>query len=148
MNLLVSSVLLTVAASNGGDAVTACRAVHESDPPAHIACLEKALRGEQTPASPPSRGPSLGEEQVDHARNLRRPEPVNVEIESVSRDREGHLVFNMADGQVWRETETGLDGRLLEPGKSYPARIERGKVRGYRMYIDGIRRMIKVERIK
>lgn len=150
MNFLVSSVLLTVAASNGVDAVTACRAAHESDPPAHIACLENALRGVQTPApaSPPSRGPSLGEEQVDQGRNLQRPEPVNVEIVSISRDREGQLVFTMADGQVWRETETGLDARLLESGKSYPARIERGKVRGYRMYIEGIRRMIKVERIK
>ncbi len=146
MNFLVSSFLWTVAASNGVDAVTACRASHESAPPAHIACLEEALGREETPASAPP--PSMGAEQIDQGRNAQRPDPVNVEIVSISRDREGRLVFVMADGQAWRETETGLDSRLLESGKSYPARIERGKVRGYRMYIDGIRRMIKVERIK
>ncbi len=35
----------------------------------------------------------------------------------------------------------------LEQGKSYGARIERGKLGGYRMYVDGAPRMIRVTRV-
>ena len=61
---------------------------------------------------------------------------------------DGRGVFQMSDGQVWRETETSPAGQRLATGKSYSGRIERGTMRGYRMHVDGVRRMIKVERIK
>ena len=54
----------------------------------------------------------------------------------------------MADGQVWRETEKTPERQRLEPARKYTARIEPGKVGGYRMYVDGERRMLKVERVK
>lgn len=157
MITLVSLLLATAAATSGADAVTACRAAHASDPPAHIACLERALRGGQTPQSAnsstspasPTTAPklALGEEQIDRGKNIPRPDPVNVEIVSVHNDARGHQVFTMADGQVWRETELMPDNRKLRPGV-YKARIERGSIRGYRMYVDGVRRLFKVERIK
>ncbi len=150
MSTLATLVLLSAAtAQNGADAAAACRAAHESDPLAHIVCLEEALRRQDRPA--PAAGSKatagLGAEQIDR-QTAARPEPVNVQIASLSYDAEGRGLFVMADGQVWRETETSPASQRLRTDKTYVGRIERGKVRGYRMFVDGIRRMIKVERVK
>jgi hypothetical protein len=55
-------------------------------------------------------------------------------------------LFRMADGQVWKATESTPREQRLEPGKSYSARIERGSIGGYRMYVEGKPRMIRVTR--
>jgi hypothetical protein len=150
MSFLVSWILLSAAAPNGADAAAACRAAHAADPPAHIACLEQALRRPDSPApaeSTPKTRPALGSEQVER-QTAERDQPLQVQITSVSYDAEGLGLFRMADGQVWRETESTPASLRLRSGNAYSARIERGKVRGYRMYVDGLRRMIKVERLK
>lgn len=121
------------AAAHAGDAVTDCRAAHAADPPAHIACLERALgaRSEELAALPPA-------DRIDS---------IEVEIAAASYEK-GLGVFELADGQVWRETERTPEQLRLNPGTRYRARIERGTVGGYRMYVDGVRRMLKVKRIK
>jgi hypothetical protein len=131
--LVFVSMALGAAAAPASDPVAECRAAHADDPPAHIACLERALRAgaEELGAKPP-------EERVRE---------VVVEIVAASY-ASGFGVFELADGQVWRETEKTPEQLRLKSGTRYRARIERGTVGGYRMYIDGVRRMIKVKRVK
>lgn len=128
-------------ASSDVDPVVACRTAHGSDPAAHIDCLERALN---------ARNPKLGAEQVRTARREAEdnPKQVEVQIASVSYSDDGRGLFQMTDGQLWSETERSPKGLRLNPGQQYSARIQRGTLGGYRMHVDGMRRMIKVERLK
>jgi hypothetical protein len=153
MHLLASWLLVAAAVpANGAEAVAACRLAHAKNPAAHIACLEEALNRSGTKPSsevPKTTVPTgLGSENLRDQRPPEHDEPVNVEITSATYGLDGRGIFKMSDGQVWRETETTPANQRLAPDKSYSGRIERGTMRGYRMYVDGIRRMIKVERIK
>ncbi len=71
-----------------------------------------------------------------------------VEIESATYGFEGLGLFRMTDGQVWKASESTPREQRLEPSKRYTARIQRGKVGGYRMHVEGVRRMIKVRRVE
>ena len=147
---------LTSMASSSYDAVESCRAIHARDSAAHIACLEDALR-QQAATKPADANPAetnpveeIGLDQVISRERARGdgPKPVAIHIISVTYDGRERGTFRTADGQVWRETEL-LDRRpRLSPSKRYTARIERGMVGGYRMYVDGIRWMYKVERLE
>jgi hypothetical protein len=153
MHLLASWLLLAATApQNGADAVAACRLAHATDPASHIACLEEALNRSGTKPSsevPKASAPAgLGSEQLPDQRPAEYHEPMSVQITAATYGVDGRGVFHMADGQVWRETETTPANQRLATNKPYSGRIERGKMRGYRMHVDGIRRMIKVERIK
>lgn len=153
MHLFASWLLFAAAVpQTGAEVVAACRLAHATDSAAHIACLEEALRRGGTttsPAEPKTNAPAgLGSEQLREQRPAEYHEPVSVQIAAVSYGVDGRGVFQMSDGQVWRETETTPASLRLAPNKPYAGRIERGKFRGYRMYVDGMRRMIKVERIK
>jgi hypothetical protein len=124
---------LAAAAAQASDPVADCRKAHAADPPAHIACLERALGGSK--------------EELGAPRPVERVREVEVEIVAASY-ASGLGIFELADGQVWRETEKAPEQLRLEPGKQYRARIERGNLGGYRMYVDGVRRMLKVKRLK
>lgn len=98
-----------------------------------------------------ARGPvGLGAEQVQSIQKSRDapPEQVMVRIVSTSYNSMDLGVFRMEDGQVWRETETTPRHQRLAPDRQYSARIERGRLGGYRMYVEGVRRMIKLERLE
>lgn len=124
--------LAAAAAHASDDPVADCRKAHAADPAAHVVCLERALGArEELGASPPA-------ERVREA---------DVEIVAASYPS-GLGVFELADGQVWHETERVPEQLRLEPGTRYRARIERGTLGGYRMYVDGVRRMLKVKRVK
>jgi hypothetical protein len=92
----------------------------------------------------------LGAEQAKaRQRSYDTPaEQVSVRIVAATYDAAGFGVFRTADGQVWRETVASPERHHLDPKREYDARIERGKVGGYRMYVDGIKWMHKVERLK
>lgn len=145
----LATVLLTCMAAIAvahADPIAACRAAHAGDPDAHIACLEKALRGEAAPPSPAG----LGAEQAK-ARQRAPDAPTEqaaVRIVSVRYTASGLGVFRMADGQVWLETVASPERHRLEPGREYAALIERGKLGGYRLYVDGVKWMYKVERLQ
>jgi hypothetical protein len=143
-----SSILIFVLASMPppAEAIERCRAAHQADPGLHIACLEDALRN-KPPAKP---AVEIGMEQIEarERASADAPQHVSVRIVGISYDARERGTFRTADGQVWRETEL-LDRRpRLSPSKQYTARIERGVVGGYRLYVDGIRWMYKVERLE
>lgn len=123
---------VTLATAQASDPVVDCRAAHAADPPAHIACLERALGAHTELGAPPP---------------LERVSEIEVEIVAASYPN-GLGIFELADGQVWHETEKTSEPQRLEPGTRYRARIERGTLGGYRMYVDGVRRMLKVKRVK
>jgi hypothetical protein len=158
-----ATVLLTcgvAAAPAHADSIADCRAAHAGDAAAHIACLEDALRATtEAPAAaakatsvaaptPPPAG--LGAEQAKaRQRSADAPlEQAAVRIVAVRYTASGLGLFSMADGQVWLETVATPERHHLEPGREYAARIERGKLGGYRMYVDGVKWMHKVERLK
>lgn len=132
-------------AADPGAAIAECRARHAEHPPEHIACLERelnALGAAHRRAAPPS----LGAEQLRTDRTQETVEQVTVQIASATYGFDGKGLFRMTDGQVWKGTESTPPEQRLQPGTSYAARIERGKLGGYRMYVDGVSRMIKVMR--
>ncbi|MBB6096532.1 hypothetical protein HNQ60_005454 [Povalibacter uvarum] len=155
--------LIAVPAMSGTDPVAECRARHSGDSAAHIACLEGALQGPKPSAAKQpqkvqqqnapvaeAKPTELGAEQVRAGKrdsDEARPQ-VLVDIVSVSYGAGGLGTFRMADGQVWRETVATPERARLDSNKKYSARIERGAIGGYRMYVDGERRMIKLERIE
>lgn len=168
MKSLATILLTSVAAflPAHADPIATCRAAHADDPAAHIACLESALRtagaapamapvsavaatSEPTAAAvtPPA---GLGAEQAKARQRTADapPERVDVRIVSVRYTASGLGLFGMADGQVWLETVATPERHHLKPGREYAARIERGKVGGYRMYVEGVKWMHKVERLK
>jgi hypothetical protein len=160
----------------GTDPVQACRDAHADDPQVHIACLEAALAGQPVPAAgpgpadapaaaaaPPSEAAretlpaavaapapepaGLGADQV-RSRTRTNVEPMQVTIVAVSYNAAGLGTFRMADGQVWRETVASPERRRLKPGREYPARIEVGRVGGFRLFVEGVRWMKTVERLE
>lgn len=163
--VLLSCVAATAVA--GPDPIVACREAHAGNAAAHIACLENALRavgaeppgrpaptGEAAPvaiaATAPQQPTGLGAEQAKARQRSddARPEQVAARIVSVSYDSAGLGVFTMADGQIWRETVATPARHHLDRGREYAARIERGSIGGYRMYVEGVKWMHKVERLK
>jgi hypothetical protein len=170
---ILTTVLLTCAAavaSAGTDPIAACRTAHAGDSAAHIACLENALRAAgAAPAGPVAAAPvpavaaagaatavaapqptGLGAEQAK-ARQRSPDAPMEqaaVRIVAVRYTASGLGLFSMADGQIWLETVATPERHHLEPGREYSARIERGKVGGYRMYVEGVKWLHKVERLK
>jgi len=164
MKPLANSALLTLLAITtsvwANDPVTECRKAHASDPPAHIACLEAALNARSappqdttTPVAPPAAESSsvFGSEQVQQQKRASgesEEEQVTVRIVALRYNSGGLGVFKLDNGQIWRETEEVREHQRLDPGQSYEATIERGTLGGYRMFVEGSRRMLKIERLK
>lgn len=145
------------------DPVAECRQAHADNPTAHIACLEQALnlRQDATGLTPTTAAPAkaagsepasaLGSEQVLQKQRISgevSEQPESVRIVASRYDSTELGLFKLANGQIWRETEETPYHLRLKPGQSYEAIIERGKLGGYRMQIDGIKRMLKIERLK
>lgn len=143
---LLALLFLAETAELPSDVARRCRDAHENDPPARIACLEEALGNR----APEPRSAGIGAEQVEARQRSRESESASatVAIESVRYDAQQRGVFRLADGQVWRETEVSPRHTRLVAGRRYTARIERGQLGGYRMFVEGSRRMIKVERLE
>ncbi len=145
---------LPAAAIDAGDAIDACRAAHGGDPAAHIACLEAALRGPV--AAPASQAPvaevptGLGAEQVVASQRQADPsaEAASVRIVAATYNALELGTFRLDNGQVWRETMKSPPHRRLAPDTEYTATIERGRAGGYRMRVDGIKWMKRVERLE
>jgi hypothetical protein len=138
---------LPVAAS---DAIDACRAAHGGDPAAHIGCLEAALRGPVAAPARPAVATGLGAEQVVASQRQADPsaDAATVRITSATYNVLELGTFRLDNGQVWRETMKSPAHRRLAPDTEYTARIERGRAGGYRMRVDGIKWMKRVERVE
>ena len=145
------------------DPIAACRAAHAGDLEGYARCLEDELRAltaapvvqssrpdgkEKAPRAADSAPRGLGSEQVRDASEESGDEEASVVIVSATYDRSGLGTFRMEDGQVWRETSRSPTRRHLEPDRRYEARIERGKLGGYRLHVDGVRWMKTVRRIE
>jgi hypothetical protein len=155
--------LFANSASASEAVIDACRKAHAEDPAAHVACLEEALRGQATaapasspkaaspaPAPPAAPEKAIGARDVETRKGAQSAEPATAQVEIVQArygsDERG--VFQLADGQRWREVEVSPRQFRLQGDRHYQARIERTKLGGYRLYVDGIRRMLKVERLE
>jgi hypothetical protein len=154
MNVLTVAVLVLSAGiappALSADPAAACRSAHADDPARHIACLEKALLSFDATATAADREPTgLGAEQVraSRARDT-ASERMQVRIVSATYGARELGTFRMADGQVWEETERTPRHQRLAGDREYDAYIVPGKLGGYRMYVDGLRRMIKLRRVE
>lgn len=167
MKYLISCLLFLVVlpAWSGSDPVQACRDQHPEEAEAHIACLESAVtellgkhanqpgsgQGIASKEPPENENPTgLGAEQL---RAAPTPEEAAIDSEQVRiisarYNAEGIGTFRMENGQVWRETMAAPKRWRLAANSEYEARIERGTLGGYRLYVDGIRGMLTVRRIQ
>jgi hypothetical protein len=162
--LLLAVFLLTapaLAESGAIDAIDTCRAAHVDDAAAHIACLETALRvrggdagpkpaadvsEQESPAEAAGARAELGAEHVQ--RKVERSGPARVRVIAATYNRQGLGEFRLEGGQLWRETMTSPAHLRLAPDTEYSARIEQTRLGGYRMYVDGIRWMKRIERLE
>lgn len=151
--------VVAASASAGTDPADACRAAHASDPSAHIACLESALRapcGAESPTESPTvtatdQPSGLGSDQLLQKERIKDDAPAEQAdflIVSATYNAQDLGVFRLDNGQVWRETEKSPTNKRLKPDQPYQVRIERAKIGKYRMYVDGVRWMFKIERLK
>jgi hypothetical protein len=143
------------AAYAGPDSIAACRVAYADNPAAHIACLESALLepcGVDAPTAKAKDQPTgLGSEKLLQTERIIAGAPAEQEtflIVSATYNAQGLGVFRLENGQVWRETVKSSGNKRLKPDQQYQALIERAKIGGYRMYVDGVRWMYKVERLK
>jgi hypothetical protein len=139
--------VLAHSAADPAAAIADCRARYAEQPPEHIACLERELQALRV-AREEIAQPSLGAEQLPTNRPRETVEPVTVEIANVTYGFDGMGLFRMTDGQVWKAMESTPREQRLEPDRRYSALIKRGKLGGYRLYVDGVPRMIKVMRTR
>ena len=144
-------------AASDQDPVADCRQQHADNTGAHIACLEAALnRLLASPAPAPADQGSeaatvLGSEQVIQKKRATgeiTEQPLSVQIVAVQYNSAGQGIFRLDNGQVWRETEVTPRHLRLDAGNPHQATLERGTIGGYRMQVEGVRRMLKVERLK
>ena len=119
--------------------------------PAAVAAVPPAAAPAAVPAAAAVPQPTgLGAEQAK-ARQRAPDQPteqVAVRVVSVGYNSSGLGLFTLDDGQVWRETVAAPERHRLRAGREYAGRIERGSIGGYRMYLDGVKWMFKVERLK
>lgn len=172
--LLLSAFAVACATSGvaaADDPAALCREAHGGNAEERIACLEDAIAalldgrpvgaladtGQEAPAD--ANSPSgLGAEQVvarQRARGERPDEPEKprqtetVRITEVAYTEAGRAIFIMDDGQIWRESEiAGAHSQRIPANRQYSAEIRKSLFGGYRMNIDGVTRMVKVERLK
>ena len=137
--------VLAHAAADPGDAIADCRARYADQPTEHIACLEQALQA-RSGTRQESAKPALGAEQVRAKQPKETIQQATVEIANVTYGYDGVALFRMADGQVWKATESTPQPQRLESGKTYAGRIERGSLGGYKLYVEGVPRMVRVVR--
>jgi hypothetical protein len=58
------------------------------------------------------------------------------------------IIVFLDNGQVWRQTNGDTTRLRLRKDRSYTAKIEKGLIGSYNLTVDGIRKMVKVTRIK
>jgi hypothetical protein len=170
--------IVMAAAVGSGDPVLECRAAHDVRTAEYVTCLEDALRrvsavardaGARERATVPAKDPAaaaaaaldgagapaarreLGADQLQQARRSRGEDgdqAVAIEIVAVEYGAEQLATVTLADGQQWRETSVTPRAKRLVAGRKYRGRIERGAVGGYRLYVEGIRNMYTVRRLR
>ena len=144
---LLLSAVLAHSAADPGAAIADCRARYAANPPEHIACLERELKSFGA-APEQAAQPGLGAEQLKTNRPQESVEQIAVQIANATYGFDGMGVFRMTDGQVWKATQSTPREQRLNPDKTYAARIERGNLGGYKMYVEGAPRMIRVVRVQ
>ncbi len=75
----------------------------------------------------------------------RAPQPLAVEVVAAVYDATGRGRFTTATGTVWREVVPAPADQRLRPGRRYRGTITLGIFSGYRMQLEGVPRILKVE---
>lgn len=75
----------------------------------------------------------------------RPPQPLAVEVVAAVYDATGRGRFTTATGTVWREVVPAPADQRLRPGRRYRGTITLGIFSGYRMQLEGVPRILKVE---
>lgn len=73
------------------------------------------------------------------------PRPLQVEVVAAVYDSTGRGRFTTASGTVWREVVPAPSDQRLRPGRRYRGTITLGLFSGYRMQLEGVPRILKVE---
>ena len=73
------------------------------------------------------------------------PQPLAVEVVAAVYDATGRGRFTTATGTVWREVVPAPADQRLRPGRRYRGTITLGIFSGYRMQLEGVPRILKVE---
>ena len=130
--------------------VEAVPAQSSSGRPAFEGALSATVSSSERPA--PVSTPELGREQVARPAGAPRPasdpEVLVDRISDFRADRNGALIMQLENGQIWRQVENiDLPLRLNE-GEQTQVEITRSGFGGYRMHFPAMNRTISVSRIR
>ena len=73
------------------------------------------------------------------------PAALAVEIVEATYDTSGRGRFTTATGTVWREVVPAPADQRLKPGRRYRGTVTLGAISGYRMALEGVPRILKVQ---
>lgn len=111
--------------------------------------LAIAAAAQTTPSATPtaiaSASAGVPGETVTAPRQDPVPQPLAVEVVAAVYDATGRGRFTTATGTVWREVVPAPADQRLRPGRRYRGTITLGIFSGYRMQLEGVPRILKVE---
>ena len=111
--------------------------------------LAIAAAAQTTPSATPtaiaSASAGVPGETVTAPRQDPAPQPLEVEVVAAVYDATGRGRFTTATGTVWREVVPAPADQRLRPGRRYRGTITLGIFSGYRMQLEGVPRILKVE---
>jgi len=155
--LTVFAATALLAGQATADPVEECRTRSANDQQ-RIACLEAAIRsmsgGTPTRAASSAAPQGLGAEQVAIREQLRgeRPEPEReafaAGIVAIEYDPTGRPTFTLDNGQVWRGLQPDPQYQRFKLPRHNRAEVWDAKISGYRLRVDGVKRILQVTRIK
>jgi hypothetical protein len=165
LRLTFASLVVVVTAAPSlaaADPIETCR-IQSATSEARIACLEAAIRAigdggapQTTAAAPAARNATpqgLGAEQIVARNPQARAEKIESEavaspVARLEYNLTGRPIFHLENGQVWRGLEPETATRRLSAARRYEATVTSGTLGGYRLRLEGIKRLYAVERLQ
>lgn len=134
--------------------IVACLDVEKKD--ARLACFERVARALKADIETGTDdAATFGEDQLQRAGRADGPEsPQSFEARVVSMvddprfDDNEHLIVTLANGQVWRQTESAPGRVVWKDGDDVSVRISRRRFGGYRLKVLNRGPSMNVERVK
>lgn len=112
---------------------------------AEVLAIAAAARPASGSAAAPKAAPAAATGVAGASDADRAPQPLAVEVVAAVYDATGRGRFTTATGTVWREVVPAPADQRLRPGRRYRGTITLGIFSGYRMQLEGVPRILKVE---
>jgi len=88
---------------------------------------------------------NFGAQHIAREPEQEEPDEIRVLVTSWSTSPLGKMIFTTEDGQIWRQSDSN---RVFPRSEQFSATIKKGMMGSFFLKIDGIRRAIRVKRVR